>query len=376
MAMTILYKPAPGCAFPGTPYKTSFVNHLHSKRSCPCKDVGWTVDQAKTGSDGRANKMSKNSTVVPPILYALTASDNRPVVEMRIEDGYVNATRMCQAANRLCKDFMRLDNTQTFLKALAAKGGYDPLNLIQSNHGGSTPGTWVHPQVAIKLAAWCSPDFEVAVTDLVHRYSKGEVTTEESCAVAGGLTRAAAESSGERLQLNASSDIQETVERGIYIGRPNGDWTSLTTPGQVSIQVPEDGVVLKFGCSENCSRRIAEHQRDYKGFHLLDWKSTNDCRASENSLRNSLRMENKLVQGINSNKQKPEKELVIVRSVQEYEKLRDDMCKHAEEDVCMRHMELVTKQMELTTQQMTETTKQKQIDFDILKFKQEHGLLS
>lgn len=397
--MTILYRSAPGCNFPPTKYRTSFINHLQSKRHCACKDVEWTVDQAKSGLDGRGHRMTNTLTSSaenhPPtsILHALTGNDDRPIVEMRTRDGYVNATRMCHGAGKRWPHFHDLDGTKAYLTCLASKTAITVLDLIESNHGGSSPGTWIHPQLAIKLAAWCSPEFEVAVTDLVLRYTKGEVTAEESQTTAAGLAEACEPS---RFGLAPSDNVSEVVEKGVYIGRPNGEWTELTTPGQVAVHLPDGAVVLKFGCSDKCPRRVSDHQRDYKGFQLLYWKAADDCRAGENFLREALRMENRLVQGTNSNKGKPDKELVIVRDSEEYQKLKDDVDKcttlcREDGQQSLKHLELTIKQLEMTettkqltetTKQLTETTKQletqmrqKQLDFDILKYKHEHGLL-
>lgn len=89
------------------------------------------------------------------LMHALTGQHG-PSIEIRKLDGYVNATRMCKASGKHWYHFAENTSTQSFLKCLAAQTGQTVSELMQSKHGGSTPGTWVHPQVAIRLAAWCS----------------------------------------------------------------------------------------------------------------------------------------------------------------------------------------------------------------------------
>lgn len=49
-------------------------------------------------------------------------------------------------------------------------------------------GSWVHPRVAIRLTEWCSVKFSVETTGVIYRYMRGEVTTEESQALAQTIT--------------------------------------------------------------------------------------------------------------------------------------------------------------------------------------------
>lgn len=88
------------------------------------------------------------------LMHALTGS-HQLSIEMRKSDGYVNATRMCKAAGKRWSNFADNMSTQSFLESLAIQTGQTVSELMQSKHGGSTAGTWVHPQVATKLAGWC-----------------------------------------------------------------------------------------------------------------------------------------------------------------------------------------------------------------------------
>jgi hypothetical protein len=75
------------------------------------------------------------------------------------EDGWFNATK---AASRFLKrpiDWIRLDETQKYLKALcAALEISEPKSLIKSRRNS---GTWLHPKLAVRFAQWLDVDFAV-----------------------------------------------------------------------------------------------------------------------------------------------------------------------------------------------------------------------
>lgn len=102
--------------------------------------------------------------------------DNNPV-QQRLMDGYINATALCKACNKLFSDYIRLKITKEFIDALSTDMGIPISVLIQSVKGGNPQlqGTWVHPQVAINLAQWASPKFAVAVSKWVFEWMNGNI---------------------------------------------------------------------------------------------------------------------------------------------------------------------------------------------------------
>ena len=230
---------------------------------------------------------------------------------------------MCKAAGKLWPDFNRLGNTQAFLSTLATVMGFPMTDLIHSKQGGLTQGTWVHPQVAIKLAAWCSPAFEVAVTDLVFRYCKGEVTTEESQNVAHNLRDA----SGETWKPQSIGGVSiDTTGNQLYLGVPAGTFVNLRNIGTRPTSAPaveDNGVIIKFGKSEDMSRRNPQHGAAFGGFRLLDHFPVKDPAASEKRLKKRLDACGMRLRGKHSQKQVEDTELVHVSSQQEYNELYD-----------------------------------------------------
>jgi hypothetical protein len=99
----------------------------------------------------------------------------KEVIQQRVRDGYINATAMCKAANKMWADYRRLKSTGDFLDALSADMGIPIAEIIQSVTGGNpqSQGTWVHPQAAIHLAQWLSPEFAVRVSKWVFDWFSG-----------------------------------------------------------------------------------------------------------------------------------------------------------------------------------------------------------
>ncbi len=117
---------------------------------------------------------SNQLALIPHKIHSVT-------IEQRATDGYVNASALCQACNKLWGDYTRLKSTDEFLQELSSDMGI-PISdaegsLIQSIKGGipRLQGTWVHPDVATNLAVWASPKFAVAVSRWVREWLTGNV---------------------------------------------------------------------------------------------------------------------------------------------------------------------------------------------------------
>lgn len=68
---------------------------------------------------------------------------------------------MCKANGKRWSDYRESDRCQEYLDALEAETGISVFDLIRSRRGGTSTGTWVHPQVAVDLARWISAPFAV-----------------------------------------------------------------------------------------------------------------------------------------------------------------------------------------------------------------------
>ncbi|RWQ65428.1 KilA-N domain-containing protein [Mesorhizobium sp.] len=98
------------------------------------------------------------------------------IIYQRPKDGYINATAMCQAAGKEWSGYRRLATSADYLAALESVLQINRTDLVQSISGGDPrlQGTWVHPQVAINLAQWCSAEFAVKVSQWVYDWMSGK----------------------------------------------------------------------------------------------------------------------------------------------------------------------------------------------------------
>ena len=75
------------------------------------------------------------------------------------EDGWFNATAAAEKFGKRPIDWVRLDETQNYLKALAdGLGISEPKSLIRARRNS---GTWLHPKLAVRFAKeWRTPLLE------------------------------------------------------------------------------------------------------------------------------------------------------------------------------------------------------------------------
>lgn len=99
----------------------------------------------------------------------ITHSLNQVAIGQRTRDGYINATAMCQAANKRMGNYLQNQETKAVLEELSRSAGIPADQLVQTITTGPNEqrGTWVYPDVAIHLAMWCSPTFTVQVVNWV-----------------------------------------------------------------------------------------------------------------------------------------------------------------------------------------------------------------
>ena len=86
------------------------------------------------------------------------------------QDGFLNATSIAAHFGKLPKDYLKTEQTQQYISALAeslserTKILTDENQLVIVKKGNSknfTQGTWLHPKLAIHFARWLNPKFAV-----------------------------------------------------------------------------------------------------------------------------------------------------------------------------------------------------------------------
>jgi hypothetical protein len=97
-------------------------------------------------------------------------------ITVRESDGFWNATEMVKIFGKRINNFLRNEQTKEYLEALANSRNVDTASvtrisaddLVQLNQGVlGEQGTWVDPEVGLKLAAWLNPRFEVWVFKMI-----------------------------------------------------------------------------------------------------------------------------------------------------------------------------------------------------------------
>jgi hypothetical protein len=102
---------------------------------------------------------------------------NDIVVSTRSSDNFVDLTELCKAGNKNLNHWKSLDKTIEFLNELSATTGIPVVELVKQIQGGNgSRHTWGHPQVAVNVAQWISPKFDVLVSrHIFDLYTTGNV---------------------------------------------------------------------------------------------------------------------------------------------------------------------------------------------------------
>lgn len=121
-----------------------------------------------------ANRTKTSTDALPLVLVDATAEALN--IELR-PDGYVNATKLCQAVGRDWKNYYKSAGTKEFLKALAeythtptTRRVFGEKCLVDVGKS-RVQHSWVHPDVAIHLAQWLSPHVAVAVSAMIRQFA-------------------------------------------------------------------------------------------------------------------------------------------------------------------------------------------------------------
>jgi hypothetical protein len=80
------------------------------------------------------------------------------------EDGYIYATGLCKAMGRKISNWYRLKETAQLLSILKDSGITNPIDVRKGGKDKDSQGTWIHPDLGLNLAQWCSVDFSILVS--------------------------------------------------------------------------------------------------------------------------------------------------------------------------------------------------------------------
>jgi hypothetical protein len=156
------------------------------------------------------------------------------------------------------------------------------LEDLVTQEGGSNGNrhTWVHEDVALDLAAWISLDFKAWMINLVKRYVRGQVTTEESRAVAAQVQQAQTAVQPQPLatvtaeQLNQMQQLQQVAS----VIASNRDAVKETVQVFETFSMEKYGQYVQLFEKEMSVRKAADEQRlgSKASEHALDLKIAKD----------------------------------------------------------------------------------------------------
>lgn len=98
------------------------------------------------------------------------------------DDGYLNATAIATHFGKQPRDYLKSEQTQQYIAALADFLSTKRKILVKENqivivkNGGTERGTWLHPKLAIHFARWLDPKFAVWCDEQIEALLNGRVS--------------------------------------------------------------------------------------------------------------------------------------------------------------------------------------------------------
>lgn len=97
------------------------------------------------------------------------------------DDGYLNATAIAAHFGKQPRDYLKTEQTQQYIAALAENLSVKTKILTKENQivsvkrGGDEQGTWLHPKLAIHFARWLDPKFAVWCDEQIEQLLSGSL---------------------------------------------------------------------------------------------------------------------------------------------------------------------------------------------------------
>lgn len=135
----------------------------------------------------------------PPTLTIIWASRNKPIhceddmetnqyrihgisVDIQKADGYVNATKACEAykvatgKQKIPAHWLETKRARAYIAYVSAVTGKTITELVITRQGGipEKQGTWIHPDLAIAFGTWLSVEFEYQLTQWVKEWKQSQ----------------------------------------------------------------------------------------------------------------------------------------------------------------------------------------------------------
>lgn len=101
-------------------------------------------------------------------------------VIVAVADGYVNGTHLAEETGEELDEWLEEETTAAYLEMVADNAGVPVEEVTRKVElADELRGTYVHPDLVIHLAQWCSPAYAVKVTEIVQDYHAREHRREQ-----------------------------------------------------------------------------------------------------------------------------------------------------------------------------------------------------
>jgi hypothetical protein len=86
------------------------------------------------------------------------------------EDGFINATKLCNLNNKLFGHWFSNKNTKKIIQKLKDELKEEVIYVRKGGRKDDTLGSWIHPLLATHLAQWISTDFSIKVSKWIEEW--------------------------------------------------------------------------------------------------------------------------------------------------------------------------------------------------------------
>jgi phage antirepressor YoqD-like protein len=139
---------------------------------------------------------------------------------------FVSATEMAKAFGKRPINWLDLSSTKGFLSELGKVRNSDFENMVRTERGGSTPGTWFSEDVALEFARWLSPSFAIWCNDRINELLKIGVTAinPEDLLTPDNMIRAMNALKESRAEVKLKNEQLQLASQTIALQAPKAEY--------------------------------------------------------------------------------------------------------------------------------------------------------
>ncbi|UMZ08498.1 KilA N family protein [Acanthamoeba polyphaga mimivirus] len=158
--------------------KSSNVPKIYSTNSSTCSEFKTLDTESEKEIKSKYSDNDIRSIITNDIndKYANGIMGDIDVIVMK-KNGYINATKLCENSGKDFKNWTETKKAKKLIRELSSSTGISVELLAITITGGKLTeirGTYVHPKLIIQIAAWCSAEYALKVSDIVIEYHAKE----------------------------------------------------------------------------------------------------------------------------------------------------------------------------------------------------------